>query len=69
VTPDLRLPVTGSDVDTILARTRERAELASRDVDVLAGSDRRYRSERYKDADRVKLLDEFARLKLRAGRR
>ena len=92
------LPLTGSDVDAILVRAKERAVLASRDLDVqvgdleqavqsfidpldpdllalqelaavLACSDRRYLPDRYKDADRAKLLDEFARLKLRAGRR
>ena len=93
-----QLPLTGSDVDAILVRAKERAVLASRDLDVqvgdleqavqsfidpldpdllalqelaavLACSDRRYLPERYKDTDRAKLLDEFARLKLRAGRR
>jgi AAA+ superfamily predicted ATPase len=93
-----QFPLTGSDVDAILTRAKERAVLAKRDSDVqvgdiedavqsfidpldpdllalqelaavLACSDRRYLPERYKDADRAKLLDEFARLKLRAGRR
>jgi AAA+ superfamily predicted ATPase len=93
-----QLPLTGSDVDAILTRAKERAVLAKRDKDVqvgdledavqsfidpldpdllalqelaavLACSDRRYLPERYKEADRAKLLDEFARLKLRAGRR
>jgi SpoVK/Ycf46/Vps4 family AAA+-type ATPase len=93
-----QLPLTGSDVDAILTRAKERAVLAKRDSDVqvgdledavqsfidpldpdllalqelaavLACSDRRYLPERYKDADRAKLLDEFARLKLKAGRR
>jgi len=93
-----QLPLTGSDVDAILVRAKERAVLASRDLDVqvgdleqavqsfidpldpdllalqelaavLACSDRRYLPGRYKDTDRAKLLDEFARLKLRAGRR
>jgi len=36
---------------------------------VLACSDRRYLSERYRAADRAALLEEYARLKLRAGRR
>ena len=36
---------------------------------VLACSDRRYLPGRYQDADRSKLLEEFARLKARAGRR
>lgn len=93
-----QFPLTGSDVDAILTRAKERAVLAKRDHDVqvadledavqsfidpldpdllalqelaavLACSDRRYLPERYKDADRAKLLEEFARLKLRAGRR
>jgi len=36
---------------------------------VLACSDRRYLPERYRSADRGGLLDQFAHLKLRAGRR
>ncbi len=93
-----QLPLTGSDVDAVLTRAKERAVLAKRDTDVqvadiedavqsfidpldpdllalqelaavLACSDRRYLPERYKEADRAKLLEEFARLKLRAGRR
>ena len=36
---------------------------------VLACSDRRFLPERYQDADRAKLMEEFARLKARAGRR
>jgi len=36
---------------------------------VLACSDRRYLPERYRDADRAALMESFARLKLRAGRR
>ena len=36
---------------------------------VLACSDRRYLPARYQDADRAKLMEEFARLKARAGRR
>ena len=92
------LPLTGSDVDAILVRAKERAVLAKRDADlqvtdleeavqsfidpldpdllalqelaaVLACSDRRYLPERYREADRSKLLEEFARVKLRAGRR
>lgn len=92
------LPLTGSDVDAILVRAKERAVLAERDGDVrvtdleeavqsfidpldpdllalqelaavLACSDRRYLPERYQDADRSELLEEFARLKARAGRR
>ncbi|MBK8001877.1 MAG: hypothetical protein IPK15_25040 [Verrucomicrobia bacterium] len=92
------LPLTGSDVDAILVRAKERAVLAKRDQDVqvtdleeavqsfidpldpdllalqelaavLACSDRRYLPGRYQEADRSKLLEEFARLKLEAGRR
>ncbi len=91
-------PLTGSDVESILIRGKERAVLASRDQDVqrgdleeavgsfidpldpellrlqelaavLACSDRRYLPERYASADRAALLEEFGRLKLRAGRR
>ncbi|HXJ56845.1 MAG TPA: ATP-binding protein [Verrucomicrobiae bacterium] len=91
------LPLTGSDVDAILVRAKERAVLASRDGDVqvadleeavqsfidpldpdlltlqelaavLACSDRRYLPARYQQADRAKLLDDFARAKARAGR-
>ncbi|HYG34067.1 MAG TPA: ATP-binding protein, partial [Clostridia bacterium] len=91
-------PLTGSDVESILIRAKERAVLANRDSDVqradleeavtsfidpldpdllalqevaavLACSDRRYLPERYRTADRAQLLEEFARLKLRAGRR
>ena len=91
-------PLTGSDVDAILVRAKERAVLALRDNDVqvgdveeavqsfidpldpellalqelaavLACSDRRYLPARYQDADRAKLMEEFARLKARAGRR
>ncbi len=91
-------PLTGSDVESILIRAKERAVLAKRDTDVqradleeavssfidpldpdllalqesaavLACSDRRYLPERYSSADRAQLLEEFARLKLRAGRR
>ena len=36
---------------------------------VLACSDRRYLPERYRDADRAALMEQFALLKLRAGRR
>jgi hypothetical protein len=35
---------------------------------VLACSDRRYLPERYRDADRAVLLEEFSRHKLRVGR-
>jgi SpoVK/Ycf46/Vps4 family AAA+-type ATPase len=91
-------PLTGSDVDSILIRAKERAVLAKRDdsvqcedleeavssfIDpldpdllalqelaaVLACSDRRYLPERYRSADRAQLLETFAQLKLRAGRR
>jgi SpoVK/Ycf46/Vps4 family AAA+-type ATPase len=90
--------LTGSDVEAILIRARERAVLAKRDDDVqltdlqeavnsfidpldpdllrlqelaavLACSDRRFLPETYQSADRGLLLEEFARLKLRAGRR
>jgi AAA+ superfamily predicted ATPase len=91
-------PLTGSDVESIVMRAKEKAVLAGRDNDVqrvdleesvssfidpldpdllalqelaavLACSDRRYLPERYQTADRAKLLEDFARLKLRAGRR
>jgi AAA+ superfamily predicted ATPase len=91
-------PLTGSDVESILIRAKERAVLATRDDDVqrsdleeavtsfidpldpelltlqelaavLACSDRRYLPERYQTIDRGSLLEEFSRLKLRAGRR
>jgi AAA+ superfamily predicted ATPase len=90
--------LTGSDVESVLIRSKERAVLAKRDDDVqrsdieeavssfidpldpelltlqelaavLACSDRRYLPERYGSADRAALLEQFARLKLRAGRR
>ena len=90
-------PLTGSDVDSILTRAKERAVLAKRDDDVqrsdleeavssfidpldpnllalqelaavLACSDRRYLPERYRNADRALLLEDFSRLKLRSGR-
>lgn len=90
--------LTGSDVEAILTRARERAVLAKRDDDVrvedlqeavdsfidpldaellalqelaavLACSDRRYLPGRYIEVDRARLVEEFARLKLRAGRR
>ena len=93
-----QLPLTGSDVDAILVRAKERAVLAKRDTDVqvadleeavqsfidpldpdllalqelaavLACSDRRYLPDRYRDADRSKLLENFAQVKLRVGRR
>ena len=91
-------PLTGSDIEAILIRAKERAVLASRDNDVqltdledavnsfidpldpallalqelaavLACSDRRYLPEKYRNADRAALVEEFARHKLRAGRR
>lgn len=91
-------PLTGSDVDAILTRAKERAVLARRDDDVqltdleeavnsfidpldpnllqlqelaavLACSDRRYLPERYRDADRASLLDQFQALKVRLSRR
>ncbi|HUL51331.1 MAG TPA: AAA family ATPase [Candidatus Nitrosotalea sp.] len=91
-------PLTGSDVEAILTRAKERAVLARRDDDVqltdleeavnsfidpldpellalqelaavLACSDRRFLPERYRDADRAALMEQFAQLKLRAGRR
>ena len=90
-------PLTGSDVESILTRAKERAVLAHRDEDVrradleeavssfidpldpnllalqelaavLACSDRRYLPERYREVDRALLLEDFSRLKLRAGR-
>jgi AAA+ superfamily predicted ATPase len=91
-------PLTGSDIEAILTRAKERAVLAKRDDDVqladlegavdsfidpldpellamqelaavLACSDRRYLPEKYRDADRATLLEEFASHKLRVGRR
>jgi SpoVK/Ycf46/Vps4 family AAA+-type ATPase len=91
-------PLTGSDVDAVLTRAKERAVLASHDDDVqkadledavasfidpldpdllalqemaavLACSDRRYLPERYSTSDRGQMTEQFARLKLRAGRR
>ena len=91
-------PLTGSDVESILIRAKEKAVLAKRDSDVqrpdleeavssfidpldpdllalqelaavLACSDRRYLPESYRDGDRGRFLEEFARLKMRAGRR
>jgi len=87
-------PLTGSDVEAMLTRAKERAVLALRDDDVqladleeavnsfidpldpnllalqetaavLACSDRRYLPEKYRDADRSALLEQFAALKLR----
>lgn len=91
-------PLTGSDIEAILTRAKERAVLAKRDDDVqladleeavnsfidpldpallamqelaavLACSDKRYLPERYRDAERATLIEEFTRCKLRAGRR
>jgi AAA+ superfamily predicted ATPase len=91
-------PLTGSDIESILIRAKERAVLAKRDEDVqladleeavnsfidpldpnllvlqeldavLACSDRRYLPERYRTADRAPLMEEFARVKMRTGRR
>ena len=91
-------PLTGSDVEAVLTRARERAVLAKRDDDVqladlqeavnsfidpldpdllrlqelaavVACSDKRFLPETYQNTDRGLLLEEFARLKLRAGRR
>ncbi|MDB6111102.1 MAG: hypothetical protein JWR69_2852 [Pedosphaera sp.] len=90
--------LTGSDVESILIRAKERAVLAKHDEDVrlgdleeavnsfidpldpnllalqeldavLACSDRRYLPERYRTADRAMLVEEFARMKMRAGKR
>jgi AAA+ superfamily predicted ATPase len=90
-------PLTGSDVESILTRAKERAVLAKRDDDVqrgdleeavmsfidpldpnllalqelaavLACSDRRYLPEHYCGADRAPLLEQFAQLRLRAGK-
>jgi AAA+ superfamily predicted ATPase len=91
-------PLTGSDVESILIRSKERAVLANRDDDVqvadveeavrsfidpldpnllalqelaavLSCSDRRYLPAKYADADRAGLVEQFAVLKLRLGRR
>ncbi len=90
-------PLTGSDVESILVRAKERAVLEKRDdelrtsdlceaVDsfidpldpallslqelaaVLACSDRRYLPERWREADRAALREEFERMKRRLGR-
>jgi len=89
-------PLTGSDVESILIRAKERAVLAKRDSDVqrqdleeavnsfidpldpellalqelaavLSCSDKRYLPDRYRDADRSALLQDFGRHKLRLG--
>ncbi len=91
-------PLTGSDIESILIRAKERAVLAKHDDDVqladleeavnsfidpldpdllalqeldavLSCSDRRYLPEKYATADRAPLMEQFSRLKLRAGRR
>jgi AAA+ superfamily predicted ATPase len=91
-------PLTGSDIESMLTRAKERAVLAKRDGDVqvgdleeavgsfidpldpdllalqelaavLACSDRRYLPARFRDTDRGPLLEQFAALRLRAGRR
>ncbi len=91
-------PLTGSDIESILIRGKERAVLAKHDDDVqladlqeavssfidpldpellhlqelaavLACSDRRYLPEQFQKADRAALMETFARLQLRAGRR
>lgn len=91
-------PLTGSDVEAILTRAKERAVLAQHDDDVqladlqeavssfidpldpnllalqelaavLSCSDKRYLPARYRDLDRGGMIDEFARLKVVAGRR
>ena len=90
-------PLTGSDVESILIRAKERAVLAKRDdtvqredleeavnsfIDpldanllalqelsaVLACSDKRYLPQQYLNADRGPLLEQFAQLRLRAGK-
>jgi AAA+ superfamily predicted ATPase len=91
-------PLTGSDIESILIRAKERAVLAKRDDDVqltdlqeavnsfidpldpdllalqeldavLACSDRRYLPGRFQAMDRASLTEQFALLKLRAGKR
>jgi len=92
------LPLTGSDIESILIRAKERAVLAKHDDDVqladfqeavnsfidpldpdllalqelaavLACSDRRYLPDRFQKADRAALMETFAQLQFRAGRR
>jgi AAA+ superfamily predicted ATPase len=87
-------PLTGSDVESVLIRARERAVLAQRDSDVqlcdieeavnsfidpldpnllalqelaavLACSDKRFLPERFRDADRATLVEQFNRAKQR----
>jgi hypothetical protein len=54
-----------SFIDALDANLLALQELAA----VLACSDRRYLPERYQQGDRATLMEQFARLKLRAGRR
>ena len=54
-----------SFIDPLDPELLELQELAA----VLACSDRRYLPDRYRDADRAVLVEQFAGLKLRAGRR
>ena len=91
-------PLTGSDVEAILTRAKERTVLAQHEGDVrlddlreavesfidpldpnllrlqelaavLSSSDKRYLPEKYRDADRALLQEEFARMKLLTARR
>jgi SpoVK/Ycf46/Vps4 family AAA+-type ATPase len=91
-------PLTGSDAEAILTRSKERAVLAKRDDDVqledleeavdsfidpldpellalqelaavLSCSDRRYLPDRYRQADRASLMEQFTQLKIRVGHR
>jgi hypothetical protein len=91
-------PLTGSDVEAILTRAKERAVLTKRDDNVqladieeavssfidpldpellalqelaavLSCSDRRYLPNKYLEVDRSHLLEQFAQLKVRVGRR
>ena len=91
-------PLTGSDVEAILTRAKERTVLAQHEGDVrledlreavesfidpldpnllrmqelaavLSSSDKRYLPEKYRDADRGLLQEEFARMKILSARR
>jgi len=91
-------PLTGSDIEAILTRAKERAVLAKRDDDVqlvdlqeavdsfidpldpkllalqelaavISCSDRRYLPDRFREADRAALMEDFAQLKLHIGHR
>ena len=91
-------PLTGSDVEAILTRAKERTVLAQHEGDVrledlreavesfidpldpnllrmqelaavLSSSDKRYLPEKYRDADRALLQEEFARMKILSARR